>query len=132
MASDAIPCTEKQAQKAVVDLFRLYGWSVDVMQEDVRVGSRGIPDLLCTSPHGLQVWLEMKKPASKLNPRGRVRKAQKARLIEWRRRGVACCVADGVGDDLETVARLRGEDMRASLRVYCDLLMRSFSWWPAR
>jgi len=129
---DAIPCTEKQAQKAVRELFELYKWEVVKLEEDRFAGEQGIPDLLCTSPQGLQLWVECKRPASKLNPQGRVRKAQKARLIEWRMRGVPCCLADGVGDDLETVARLRGEDMRASLRVYCDLLMRGYDWWPAR
>jgi hypothetical protein len=127
----SIPCTEAQAQKAVKQLFEAYGWTVDVMQEDVRVGSQGIPDLLCTSPHGLQLWVEMKKPASSRNPRGRVRKAQRERLTEWRRRGVACCVADGVTEELQELAR----DYQSSWDVddaidCCDDLMAEYEWWP--
>lgn len=126
-----IPTTEAQAQRAVKQLFELYGWTVDVMQEDVRVGSRGIPDLLCTSKHGMQLWVEMKRPASKVNPRGSVRKAQKERLIAWRRRGVACCVADGVTDLLKELAREYQSPWDLDDAVECcDDLMAGYDWWP--
>jgi hypothetical protein len=128
MASDAIPCTEKQSQKAVRELFELYRWDVVKLEEDRFAGAQGMPDLLCTSPHGLQLWIEMKRPASKLNPKGHVRKAQKARLIEWRRRGVPCCVADGHSVILEIVAR---HDWDHAPMEALGRLMADYDWWPA-
>jgi len=125
---NSIPTTEKQAERAVVELFELYGWEVNVMREDIHVGSKGIPDLMMVSPYGLTLHIEMKRPASPRNPKGRVRKAQKARLIEWRRRGVACCVADGVGYGLKILVRLGNY---SDIMEVCDRLMAEYEWWPA-
>ncbi len=128
----AIPCSEAQAQKAVRQLFELYGWEVLRMEEDWHnPDGRGTPDLLCTSPHGLQLWLELKRPASSRNPRGRVRKAQRERLAEWRRRGVACCVVDGVNWVVEDLARYA--DMKGAgiwVLTHCDNLCAEYDWWP--
>lgn len=132
MGSDLPPVTEAQAQRAVAELFELYGWLVHVMQEDVRVGTSGIPDLMCVSPCGLILPVEMKRPPSKVNPQGRVRKAQKERLIAWRRRGAPCCVADDAGAwQLREMARLRlaPPDYEIALEC-CDALMVGFEWWP--
>jgi hypothetical protein len=88
-----------------------------------------IPALMCVSPHGLVLHIEMKRPASSRNPRGRVRKAQKERLIEWRRRGVPCCVADGVTPALQALCEFTtaGPWMDDA----CDRLMEPYEWWPA-
>lgn len=126
-----IPVSEAQSQRAVADLFRLYGWEVRRMEEDWHNGDgRGIPDLLCTSPHGLQLWIEIKRPMSSRNPKGRVRAAQKALLTEWRRRGVLCCVADGWSRDLEAIAQ-ENPSLYLELPDYCDALMSAYDWWPA-
>lgn len=131
-----IPCTEAQAQKAVMDLFRLYGWEVRRMEEDWHNrDGYGIPDLLCTSPHGLQLWVEMKRAASSRNRKGRVRKAQKELLIEWRRRGVPCCVAGGVTETLQHLAEAAASSVISNVNItliYCDLLCTEYPWWPGR
>ena len=126
------PVTEAQAERAVVELFRLYGWEVNVMREDIHAGSTGIPDLMCVSPHGLVLFIECKRPASSRNPRGRVRKAQRERLIEWRRRGMPCCVADGVTTVLKDMAHWYAVDETPGrLLLACDVLMYGVDWWPA-
>jgi hypothetical protein len=129
---NSIPTTEKQAERAVIELFELYGWEVNVMREDIHVGCKGIPDLMMVSPHGLILHVEMKRPASSRNPKGRVRKAQKERLAEWRRRGVACCVADGVSNGLNIIARWQPMcDDAPGVVDCCDVLMAGYEWWPA-
>lgn len=99
-------------------------------EEDRFRGIRGLPDLLCTSQHGLQLWLELKRPASSRNPRGRVRKAQRERLAAWRARGVPCAVVDGVSEELLALAALgrRPADAAAALEL-CDRLMEDYEWW---
>ena len=139
--SGALPVTEAQAQRAVRELFELHGWEVLKTEEDRFRGVPGLPDLLCTSPCGLQLWVEMKRPASSRNPRGRVRKAQREGLTEWRRRGALCCVVDGVGEHLHEIARVgrsEPDDERHHLRLagasvlsLCDELMAGYEWWPA-
>ena len=130
---NGLPTTEAQSQRAVKELFEFYGWEVRRTEEDWhnRDGS-GTPDLLCTSSHGLQLWIEMKRPASSRNPKGRVRKAQKERLIEWRKRGVPCCVADGVDETLQTVATTPGRCLFYNFVLgCCDELMAEYDWWPS-
>lgn len=126
----SVPVSEAQAQKAVRQLFELYGWEVLKFEEDRFRGEPGIPDLLCTSPHGPQLWIEMKRPASGKNPKGRVRKAQKERLIAWRERGVPCCVADGVSGNVRTLPTAACMDPRFLLYM-CDRIMEPYDWWPA-
>ena len=124
----AIPVTEAQAEAAVVAYFRLFGWEVRRIREDFHNrDGRGLPDLLCTSQHGMQVWVEMKRPPSRVNPRGRVRKAQKALLIEWRKRGVTCCVLDGV--PAKTLHESVGWSTTMTLE-WCDRQMTGHEWWP--
>jgi hypothetical protein len=125
-----IPVSEAQAERAVCDLFELYGWDNVKLREDITRGTPGLPDRLFTSPHGLQLWVEMKRPATKRNPKGHVRKAQKERLIEWRKRGVPCCVADGVSYTLRWIASPSLDGGRDTL-AGCDSLMAEYDWWPA-
>jgi hypothetical protein len=123
------PVTEAQAESAVVDYFRLFGWEVRRIREDIHNrDGRGLPDLLCTSKHGMQLWVEMKRPPSTRNPRGRVRAAQREVLIAWRVRGVPCCVLDGVPASMlhESV----GWSTTMTLE-WCDRLMTGYEWWPA-
>jgi hypothetical protein len=130
--------TEAQAQKAIMDLFGLYGWEVVKTEEDRFRGVQGLPDLLLTAPNGLQMWVEVKRPPSTRNPRGRVRAAQQRLLAEWRRRGVPCCVADGVTTGLGYIARVgrcKGYpfevDLRAEVLAICDRAMVGYEWWPS-
>ena len=120
----------------MVDLFVLYGWEVRRIREDIHNrDGRGLPDLLCTSKYGEQVWVEMKRPASARNPKGHVRKAQKELLAEWRDRGVACLVADSV-DDVRELAMNHANTLGAaydheSLYYACDRVMAPrYDWWP--
>lgn len=130
-ATDTIRVTEAQAERAVIELLELYGWQVRRMREDIHNrDGYGIPDLLCTSGSGVQVWVEMKRPATSRNPRGRVRKAQREVLAEWRRRGVPCCVADGASEALHELALNGAGDRSVSMRL-CDEMMAGYSWWPA-
>lgn len=134
--TDRIPTTEAQTERAVIELFELYHWEVRRIREDIHNrDGYGLPDLLCTSPHGLQLWVEMKRPPSVRNPRGHVRKAQRELLAAWRRRGVPCLVADCVTEELKQIAA--GNDLRlgspsgAPLAVdRCDALMHDYPWWP--
>lgn len=126
-----IPVTEAQAQRAVKELFELYGWQVTKLEEDRYAGAQGIPDLLCVSPCGTVLWVEMKRPASSRNPKGRVRKAQRERLVEWRRRLVPCCVADGVSPLLMRLAKFGATSSSLSWQLdMCDRLMVEYGWWP--
>jgi len=137
-----IPVTEAQAQRAVVELLELHGWQCLKTEEDRFRGIPGLPDLLCTAPNGMQLWVEMKRPPSSRNPRGHVRKRQKELLAEWRRRGVLCCVADGVTEHLQEIARLGSGECADTERHHvrltevavlslCDELMSGVAWWPA-
>lgn len=129
--SRIIPVTEAQAEKAVVQLFELYGWEVRRIREDITRGSAGLPDLLCVSPRGLLLWIEMKRPSSGRNPRGRVRKRQRETLTQWRRRGVFCCVADGVTEQLQRVTEFgQGHGNATWMLDVCDRLMADYDWWP--
>lgn len=127
------PVTEAQAQAAVRDLFRLHGWQVLKTEEDRFRGIRGLPDLLCTSPTGVQLWVECKRPPSSRNPRGHVRKAQRELLAEWRRRGVPCLVADGADEHVQVIAGSSDTPHACvdALLVSCDAAMMGYRWWPS-
>ena len=121
----------------MVYYFRLFGFEVRRIREDMHNrDGYGLPDLLCTSRHGLQLWVEMKRPASSRNRRGHVRKAQKELLIEWRRRGVPCCVLDGVPqhktlhESVEILDESVGWSTTKTLE-WCDRQMLEYDWWPA-
>jgi hypothetical protein len=135
--SGVLPVTEAQAQRAVRELFELHGWEVAKTEEDRFRGVPGLPDLLCTSPYGLQLWIEMKRPASSRNPRGRVRKAQRERLTCWRRRGVLCCVLEQADDLAMYIASITAgggdatPDSGGYLLCLCDSAMKEYEWWPA-
>lgn len=119
--------TEKQAERAVRDLFEWNGWEVrKITVSQYNKDERGLPDLLCTSPCGLQLWIEMKRPPSRVNPRGHIRKSQIETLAEWRRRGVWCTVADGVTPPLQRIAQRKPYPL-----LECDILMADYDWWPA-
>jgi hypothetical protein len=126
-----LPVSEAKVEQAVVDLFWRHHWEARRIREEFHnPDGRGMPDLLCTSPYGLQLWLEMKRPPSIRNKRGRVRKAQKELLVLWRTRGVPCCVIDEPLDCLVFCAANTDRDRETAVAV-CDLIMVPYDWWPA-
>lgn len=125
---------EKAALAAVDDLFRLNGWRVDRIEEDMIRGTRGLPDRLYTSPIGLQLWVEGKRPPSRNNPRGRVRAAQIQVLAEFRHRKVPCCVVDDVEQLRKICAYGKTTPIELAIEYvlrFCDELMVGYEWWPA-
>lgn len=123
---------ERAALKPIDQLFTLHGWRIDRPVEDITRGIPGLPDRLYTSPAGLQLWVEGKRPATKKNPRGRVRPAQKRWLAEMRCRDVPGLVADNVGDRrLHEIARLAPGPADYELVLdLCDDVMAEYKWWP--
>lgn len=137
-----LPVSEAQLQSATAEFFEYHGWCVERMSEDHIVGTPGVPDLHATSPYGLEVWLEMKRPATKRNPEGHVRGSQKSWLSRHRSLNVACCVVAGISDQLDAIAKLarqphatgdRDRELMLShvaAMSLCDELMERYSWWP--
>jgi hypothetical protein len=131
LTPNEVPISEALAEQAVIELFTLYGWGVRRIREDIHNrDGHGLPDLLCTSRDGLQLWVEMKRPASSRNRRGHVRKAQKEVLTTWRLCRVPCCVADGADGYIVKLASWPGLTRDAAVD-FCDAAMEPYDWWPA-
>ena len=88
---------ESYVVSAAVDLAARYRWKARKFRESP-FGVKGCPDLLLSSPTGVHVWAEAKRPATSRSPGGRVRPAQRAFLLEERSFLVPSCVFDAAFD----------------------------------
>lgn len=99
--------TEREVQRAVVDMFRQVGGYVYSLSQGYRPGGRGhgstrqtlgLADLYVLFPgRGSPLWFEVKRPGGKQTPE----------QAEFQRRNEACGVASGCGGVPEAVSMLR-------------------------
>lgn len=107
---------ESYVVSAAVELAALRKWKARKFRESP-FGVKGCPDLLLTSPTGVHVWAEAKRPETTRSKRGRVRPAQREFLLDERSRCVPSCVFDEALDLEPVFASRTIEEARAAADV---------------
>lgn len=107
--------------RAIRTAFGVIGWKTYRTQEGP-FGLKGLADLICVSPEGLVLFVEVKRPGG-----GVVRKDQRLWLAAMRTQNAPCCVMDSHRPVL-LFQHCRGR--REAAVAICDRLMRDFDWWP--